>query len=81
MAYLEGLGMTDYFPPNAISFFYRWNLAIPFMLKLNQTIPGISVMANYEIYARFQFRGNGIFTPFTRLERLLVSILASFKVR
>ena len=81
MAYLEGLGMTDYFPPNAISFFKRWNLAIPFMLKLNQKIPGISVMANYEIYARFQFRGNGIFTPFTRLERLLVSILASFKGR
>ncbi len=78
-AYLDGLGMAGNFPPKSISFFKRLQLAIPFMWNLNQRIRGISVMANYEIYARFQFRGNGLFTPFTRMERLLVSMLASLR--
>lgn len=76
-AYLVGLGMAGEFPPKPIAFFKRLKLAAPFMLKLNQRIPRISVAANYEIYARFQFRGNGLLTPFARLERLLVSILSS----
>lgn len=78
-AYLAGLGMASEFFPNSISLVKRLQMAIPFMLQLNQRIRGISVAANYEIYARFQFRGNGIFTPFTRLERLLVSMLASIR--
>jgi glycosyltransferase involved in cell wall biosynthesis len=78
-AYLVGLGMTKDFFPHSIPFAKRLKLAIPFMLQLNQRIPGISVMANYEIYARFQFRGNGLLTPFTRMERLLVSMFASLK--
>jgi glycosyltransferase involved in cell wall biosynthesis len=78
-AYLAGLGMAKNFPPKSISFFKRLHLAIPFMWNLNQKIPHISVAANYEIYARFQFRGNGLFTPFTRMERLLVSMLASLR--
>lgn len=77
--YLAGLGMTGEFFPQAIVFNQRLRLAIPFMLQLNQRIPRISIMANYEIYARFQFRGNGILTPLTRIERLLVSILASLR--
>jgi glycosyltransferase involved in cell wall biosynthesis len=77
--YLMGLGMAGRVSPGSISLLRRLQLAIPFMLQLNQRIPGISVMANYEIYGRFQFRGNGIFTPFTRLERLLVSMLASLR--
>jgi hypothetical protein len=48
------------------------------MVDLNRAIPGISVMANYQISARFQYRGNGIWTPLTRLERLIVAMLASF---
>lgn len=78
-AYLAGLGMAKNFPPKSISFLKRLQLAIPFMWNLNQKIPYISVAANYEIYARFQFRRNGLFTPFTRIERLLVSMLASFR--
>lgn len=78
-AYLLGLGMTGDLIPKAIPFLKRLKLAVPFMLKLNQRIPGVSVIANYEIYARFQFRGNGIFTPFTRLERILVSMLSSLR--
>jgi len=78
-AYLAGLGMARNFHPKSISFLKRLQLAIPFMWNLNQKIPYISVAANYEIYARFQFRSNGLFTPFTRMERLLVSMLASFR--
>lgn len=78
-AYLAGLGMSAEFLPQSIPLNQRVKLAIPFMLQLNQRILGISVMANYEIYARFQFRGNGILTPLTRLERLLVSLLASLR--
>lgn len=77
--YLLGLGMPDDFAPKAIPFFKRLKLAVPFILKLNRCIPGVSVVANYEIYARFQFRDNGIVTPFTRLERILVSIFASLR--
>jgi len=77
--YLLGLGMTGDLTPKAIPFFKRLQLAVPFMLKLNQIIPGVSMVANYEIYARFQFRGNHIFTPFTRMERILVSMLASLR--
>jgi glycosyltransferase involved in cell wall biosynthesis len=79
--YLVGLGMSGELSPKSISFAKRLKQAIPFMLQLNQKIPGISVLANYEIYARFQFRGNGLLTPLTRLERLLVSVLASLRGR
>ena len=78
-AYLAGLGMARNFPPQSISFLKRLQLAIPFMWNLNQKILGISVVANYEIYARFQFRSNGLFTPFTRMERLIVAMLASLR--
>jgi hypothetical protein len=60
-----------------MSFMDRLRYAMPMIKMLNQHIRGISMMANYEIYARFQFRGNGILTPFTRLERLMVSTVAS----
>lgn len=77
--YLVGLGMSRDLFPESMSFGQRVELALPFMLHLNQKIRGVSVMANYEIYARFQFRGNGILAPFTRLERLLVSMYASIR--
>lgn len=76
-AYLVGLGMDGELFPKPMTLSKRLKKAIPFMLQLNQKIPGISVLANYEIYARFQFRGNGLLTPLTRLERLLVSVLTS----
>lgn len=78
-AYLVGLGMGGELFPKPMPLAKRLNQAIPFMLQLNQKIRGISVLANYEIYARFQFRGNGLLTPLTRLERLLVSVLASLR--
>lgn len=78
-AYLVGLGFAENFSPHSISLNDRLRLAIPFMCHLNRKIKGISVMANYEIYARFQYRGNGILTPLFRFERLLVSVLASLR--
>ncbi|CAM3769146.1 glycosyltransferase family 2 protein [Polynucleobacter arcticus] len=80
-AYLVGLGMDGECYPKSIPFFNRLQLALPFMLRLNQKIPNVSVAANYEIFARFQFRGNGVFTPFTRIERILVAMLASLRGR
>ena len=80
-AYLVGLGMSGKFFPRPMPLVKRLKQAISFMLQLNQKIPGISVLANYEIYARFQFRGNGLLTPLTRIDRLLVSVLASLRGR
>lgn len=77
--YLEGLKIGSAYCPRPMSFVDRCRYAIPMIKMLNQQIPGVSIMANYEIYARFQFRGNGILTPLTRLERLIVSTLASLK--
>jgi glycosyltransferase involved in cell wall biosynthesis len=77
--YIAGLGISPKLTPRPMDFADRMKIAVPFLKQLNHSIPGISVAANYEIYARFQYRGNGLLTPFTRLERLLVSILASMK--
>lgn len=78
-SYLLGLGISPNLSPRPMKFSDRMRLALSFMKQLNQKIPGISVGANYEIYARFQYRGNGLLTPFIRFERLLVSIIASSK--
>ena len=75
--YLKGMNMGPEYCPRPMPFPDRLRYAMPMIKMLNQHIPGISVMANYEIYARFQFRGNGVLTPFTRLERLMVSAIAS----
>lgn len=76
--YLLGLGISSKLSPRSMAFPDRVKIALPFLMQLNRKIKGISVAANYEIYARFQYRGNGLLTPLTRLERLLVSVLASF---
>ena len=75
--YLVALGISPKLTPVAMTFANRLKFAIPFLFQLNRKITGISVMANYEIYGRFQYRGNGLLTPFTRLERLLVSAFAA----
>jgi glycosyltransferase involved in cell wall biosynthesis len=79
--YLSGLGINPELCPREIPFFKRLYLAIPFMWQLNRRIPGVSVMANCEIYARFQYRSNGLLTPFTRIERLLISTMVAFTGR
>ena len=74
--YIKQLGIQ--FHPRAMPFMERIKMAIGFMREINQIIPNISIGANCELYARFQFRGNGVLTPFTRLERIVVATIYSF---
>jgi len=63
--------------PRPMNFSERISTGLNFMKLINQKIPNISIGANCELYARFQFRGNGLLTPFTRLERLFVATCAT----
>jgi len=78
--YLALLEINPDFYPRHLPWRQRWIDGIGLLSKLNQRFPGISLKANAEIYARFQYRRNGIFTPLTRLERFLVALWASFLV-
>lgn len=75
--YLQTLGIPDACLPQPLPFPQRLKVGIEFMMRMNKCIPHVSIGANMELYARFQFRGNGIWTPFTRLERLAIAIYAS----
>lgn len=63
--------------PHSMKFLDRVTDAFFYIKKLNQTIKNISFGVNYQIYSRFQYRGNGILTPFIRLERLIVASIAT----
>ena len=76
-SYLKGLNIPLKCLPRALPLYKRLNYGITFLMLMNRRIPNISIHANQELYARFQFRGNGIWTPFTRLERLLVATISS----
>ena len=76
--YLQTLGIPDVCFPQPLPFFQRLKMGVEFMVRMNKCIPHVSIGANCELYARFQFRGNGVWTPLTRLERLAVAIYASF---
>jgi glycosyltransferase involved in cell wall biosynthesis len=75
--YLKRLHIPHKCLPRTLPFFKRWKYGLKFMMLINRKITNISIGANLELYARFQYRGNGILTPFTRLERLLVAATAS----
>ncbi len=77
--YLTTLGIEEQLIPRRLHWLERLKIGPRFLFELNKTIPGISVGANYQIYSRYQFRGNGIWTPFTRLERAVVAILATIR--
>lgn len=76
--YLEGLGISPAYLPRPMPLRERLVFAIEFMRLINRKISGISVGANSEIYARFQFRKNGIWTPLNRIERFLIAISATW---
>jgi glycosyltransferase involved in cell wall biosynthesis len=78
--YLELLGISQNYYPRHLPFKQRLIDGLGLLRELNRRFSGISLKANAEIYARFQYRRNGIYTPFTRLERLLVALWASFLV-
>ena len=72
--YLELLGISLDFYPRQLPWTKRVSVGSGLLRALNQRFKGISLQANCEIYARFQFRRNGLWTPLTRLERLLVGL-------
>jgi len=76
-SYLTGLGIPTACLPRPLPFFERMKFGVQFMILINQKIANISIRANQELYARFQFRGNGIWTPLSRLERLLIATYSS----
>jgi glycosyltransferase involved in cell wall biosynthesis len=75
--YIKALGINEKILPRKLSWLDRLKIGPRFLFDLNKIIPGISFAANYQIYSRYQFRGNGFWTPFTRLERALVAITAT----
>lgn len=77
--YLNTLGIDSSLIPRRLRWLERLKIGSQFLLALNQKIPGISIAANYQIYSRYQFRGNGIFTPLTRLERIVMAVMASIR--
>lgn len=74
--YVAGL-LEGEVAPQSMGFLDRMKTGLRFMRALNRRLPGISVPANYEIYAEFQYRKNGLLTPLLRLERLLVAVMSS----
>jgi glycosyltransferase involved in cell wall biosynthesis len=79
--YLNGLGVPSFLYPRQMGWRERIIKGPCFLQILNSKIKRISFSANYQIYARFQFRHNGIFTPFTRLERMLGALVATISGR
>lgn len=75
--YLQALGIPNVCFPQPLPFLQRLKLGFEFMVRINKSIPHVSIGANCELYARFQFRGSGLWTPFTRLERFAVATYAS----
>lgn len=67
LQFIQHLGLNDL--PKRMPFKQRLKHANDFMKHLNSKIIGISGGVNREIYSRFQYRGNGVFTPLVRLEK------------
>ena len=78
--YLELLDISLDFYPRQLPWTQRVLVGSGLLRALNQRFKGISLQANCEIYARFQFRRNGLWTPLTRLERLLAGLWATLIV-
>jgi hypothetical protein len=75
--YVKALGINEGLLPRKLPWLDRLKIGPRFLFDLNKIIPRISFAANYQIYSRYQFRGNGFWTPFTRLERALVAVIAT----
>jgi len=71
--YLELLGISEKFLPKQQAWNTRLINGFGLLKALNRKFSGISFKANCEIYARFQYRRNGLWTLFTRLERYSVA--------
>lgn len=72
--YLDLLGISTELYPHPLPWYRRFGIAIKTLMSLNNKFPGISLRANAEIYARFQYRRSGFWTPLTRLERYIAAL-------
>ena len=79
--YLMGLDIPIALCPKQMEWRERIIKGPLFLKLLNKRIKKISLSANYQIYARFQFRHNGIYTPITRLERFVSALFATISSR
>jgi glycosyltransferase involved in cell wall biosynthesis len=71
--YLSLLGISPELRPEPLPWDFRMGRAVTVLKALKAQFPAMSFKAYYEIYARFQYRRSGIWTPFTRLERALIA--------
>jgi glycosyltransferase involved in cell wall biosynthesis len=78
--YLEQLDISTELYPHQLPWPKRMVIGMDLLRALNKKFPGVSLQANSEIYARFQYRRNGLWTPFNRLERLLIALWASYLI-
>ncbi len=67
--------------PKSMPYHMRLKEGLKFMKILNEKITQISFSANYQLYAEFQYRANGLLTPVIRLERLVVALWATLHGR
>ncbi|BEI40346.1 hypothetical protein PHIN9_02770 [Polynucleobacter sp. HIN9] len=67
--YLTLLGIDASLRPEPLPWRERWPAALTLLCALKGRFPGMSYRACGEIYARFQYRRSGLWTPLTRLER------------
>jgi hypothetical protein len=75
--YITSLGINPKLTPKKMYFYERVQKAPQFLFEIGRLFGGVSFSANYQIYARFQHRRNGILTPFTRLERFFFAVIAT----
>ncbi len=77
--YIEGLGISLADTPRPLPWHERMKVAPRFLKQVQQIIGKTSFFVNWQIYARFQWRGNGVLrTPFIRLERFMIALWARF---
>lgn len=74
-SYLQYLGIEKKLYPTPMTFLGRIRVAIRFMGLLNDKIHGISLVANMEIYSRFQKRQNICIRGLMRVERFFVALI------
>ena len=67
--YLTLLGIDASLRPEPLPWRERWPVALTLLRALKGRFPEMSYRACAEVYARFQYRRSGLWTPLTRLER------------
>jgi hypothetical protein len=68
------LGIDAHLRPEPLRWYRRIGAGITLLRALKAHFPTMSYVAYAEIYARFQYRRSGIWSPLTRLERALISL-------